>query len=519
MSGGPDQQGQGPLDRTRPERGPGRHRATPAEWDQPDRYGDPPSHPYPGDTYPGDSYVGNPYADNPYPGDQYPGAPADPDPDLDQPDVPGPMPMISRPDHLTVPGQLPSVTAKPGWFPDQEDDRHAQDDHHADEDDPDDGYGPEPEGEAPSGPIVPTGPGYQRKRRGDGSRRRGGRSRAPLIALLVLVFFVSGTGVIGYHFLRQYVIPPDYSGSGYGSVVVQIKQNQTATDVAQTLFGLGVVASPRAFVKAAEQSSRQTALEPGSYRLHRNMKAALAFDLLLSPAARIQSEVTIPEGLRASQIVATLGARSGIPLKAYRAAFADPAALGLPSYARSQPEGYLFPATYPVQPRTTATGVLRAMVQQFDAEATRINLVGTANAVNLTPAEAITVASLVQAEGGRIADYPKIARVIYNRLAANMPLQLDSTVMYALHAYGILATNQQLQVNSPYNTYKHAGLPPGPIDSPGDAAIHAALHPQTGNWLYFVTVNPKTGLTEFTSSPTRFAQLRAELQQYLGQGG
>ncbi len=428
------------------------------------------------------------------------------------------MPLILRPDHPAVPGQLPSVTGKPDRFPGQEDDRYVQDDHHAAEDDQDDGYGSEPEGEHAGGPIVPIGPGYQRKRRGDGSRRRG-RFRAALIALVVLAVFVSGAGVVGYHFLRQYVIPPDYSGSGYGSVVVQIKQNQTATEVAQTLFGLGVVASPRAFVKAAEQSSRPTALEPGSYRLHRNMQAALAFDLLLSPAARIQSEVTIPEGLRASQIVATLGAKSGIPLEAYRAAFADPAALGLPSYARNRPEGYLFPATYPVQPRTTATGVLQAMVQQFDAEATRINLVSTANAVNLTPAEAITVASLVQAEGGRIADYPKIARVIYNRLAANMPLQLDSTVMYALHAYGILATNQQLQVNSPYNTYKHTGLPPGPIDSPGDAAINAALHPQTGNWLYFVTVNPKTGLTEFTSSPIRFAQLRAELQQYLGQGG
>ena len=139
--------------------------------------------------------------------------------------------------------------------------------------------------------------------------------------------------------------------------------------------------------------------------------------------------------------------------------------------------------------------------------------------MNLTPAEAIIVASLVQAEGGRVADYPKIARVIYNRLDANMQLQLDSTVMYALHRYGILATNQQLQVNSPYNTYQHTGLPPGPIDSPGDAAIQAALHPAKGTWLYFVTVNPKTGVTEFTSSSTTFVQLRAELEKNLGQGG
>jgi len=383
------------------------------------------------------------------------------------------------------------------------------------------GYGwePEPPGDA-SGPIVPMGPGGRRNRRGDGRpRRRGRRFSAPLIAVLVLALFLSGGGIVGYHFLRQYLIPPDYSGSGYGSVIVQVKQSQTASDVARTLYGMGVVASTRAFVNAAEQSSRPTALEPGFYRMHRHMKAALAFDLLLNPGARIQLDVTIPEGLRASQIVTTLGAKSGISTAAYRAALADPAALGLPAYAGGKPEGYLFPATYPVEPRMTATDVLRAMVRQFDAEAARINLVGVARSVNLTPAEAIVVASLVQAEGGRVADFPKIARVIYNRLAANMPLQLDSTVMYALHSYGILATNQQLQVSSPYNTYQHTGLPPGPIDSPGDAAIHAALHPDKGTWLYFVTVNPKTGVTEFTSSYAAFVQLRAELEQNLAHGG
>jgi UPF0755 protein len=96
-----------------------------------------------------------------------------------------------------------------------------------------------------------------------------------------------------------------------------------------------------------------------------------------------------------------------------------------------------------------------------------------------------------------------------------MPLQLDSTVLYALHSYGILATSRQLDVRSPYNTYKHKGLPPGPIDSPGDAAIRAALHPAKGNWLYFVTVNPKTGETDFTSSQAQFEQFRSELEHYL----
>jgi UPF0755 protein len=128
------------------------------------------------------------------------------------------------------------------------------------------------------------------------------------------------------------------------------------------------------------------------------------------------------------------------------------------------------------------------------------------------------MASLVQAEGGRLSDYPKIARVIYNRLAQRIPLELDSTVLYGLNTYGILATDQQLTSTSPYNTYRHMGLTPGPIDSPGASAIQAVLNPAPGNWIYFVTVNPKTKETLFTASQAQFEQFRAELEHNLAQG-
>jgi UPF0755 protein len=219
-----------------------------------------------------------------------------------------------------------------------------------------------------------------------------------------------------------------------------------------------------------------------------------------------------------TQIVATLGAKSGIAASKYEAVLKDPARLDLPSYAKDNPEGYLFPATYEVQPHETALRVLTAMVQRFDQEAASVNLSQAARQVHLTPDQVIIMASLVQAEGGRLSDYPKIARVIYNRLAQRMPLQLDSTVFYALNTYGIVASNQQLQSTSRYNTYRYKGLTPGPIDSPGDAAIRAVLHPASGNWLYFVTVNPKTGLTLFTASEAQFQIYRQELEKNLGQG-
>jgi len=170
-----------------------------------------------------------------------------------------------------------------------------------------------------------------------------------------------------------------------------------------------------------------------------------------------------------------------------------------------------------VQPHETALGVLSAMVQRFDQEAAALNLPAAAAQVHLDEAQVIIMASLVQAEGGRLSDYPKIARVIDNRLAQGIPLQLDSTVLFGLNTYGIIANDGQLNSSSPYNTYRYKGLTPGPIDSPGQAAIEAVLHPAPGNWLYFVTVNPKTGETLFTASEAQFEQYRAELEHNLGQ--
>jgi UPF0755 protein len=278
------------------------------------------------------------------------------------------------------------------------------------------------------------------------------------------------------------------------------------------------VASTRAFILAAEHSTSSTGLLPGFYGMHRHMKASLAYAILINPKNMVQIKVTIPEGWRLSQIVAFLGAKSGIPRSAYAKVLKDPAQLHLPVFANGRPEGYLFPATYSVQPHETALGVLTGMVQRFEQEAASVGLPAAAKQVHLTQAQVVIMASLVQAEGGSLSDYPKIARVIYNRLARGMPQQLDSTVLYGLNKFGILASDKDLTSPSPYNTYKHKGLPPGPIDSPGAAAIQAVLHPAAGPWLYFVTVNPKTGLTRYTSSPAQFQQFRQELAHNLAKG-
>ncbi len=312
--------------------------------------------------------------------------------------------------------------------------------------------------------------------------------------------------------------PADYSGQGTGSITVQVTSGDSPTSLAPKLVKLGVVASQRAFVLAAEHSTSGTGLLPGFYGMHEHMKASLAYALLVNPNNMVQVKVTIPEGWRLSQLVPYLGAKSGISASAYAKALKDPASLGLPSFANGKPEGYLFPATYQVVPHETATGVLKDMVKRFNQEAATVNLDTAAQHVGLKPAQVIVMASLVQAEGGRLSDYPKIARVIYNRLKQGIPLELDSTVLYGLNKFGIIASNKQLTSTSPYNTYKYKGLTPGPIDSPGDAAIKAVLNPAAGTWLYFVTVNPKTGETKFTSSAAQFQQFREELQHNLAKG-
>jgi UPF0755 protein len=347
-------------------------------------------------------------------------------------------------------------------------------------------------------------------------RRRRLRWLAPWLAVLVILTPIAYGGFYAYGLYQNKYHPADYSGSGTGTVKVQVTSGDTASTLAPELVSLGVVASSRAFVLAAEHSTSNDGLEPGFFLLHQHMQASLAYAALIEAKNMVQLKVDFPEGLRLTQILAKLVANDPrITMSDYQKALTS-SALGLPSYARGKPEGYLFPDTYEIQPNATALSVLQQMTQAFSNEAAAVSLTSAAKSVRLTPAQVIVVASLVQAEGGRLSDYPKIARVIYNRLAQGMKLEFDSTVFYGLGTYGIAASDQQLTSNSPYNTYKYAGLPPGPIDSPGAAAIKAALQPAAGDWVYFVTVNPKTGETLFTDSEAQFEQYEAELRQNEG---
>ena len=348
----------------------------------------------------------------------------------------------------------------------------------------------------------------------DGDAKRPGRSRGrwlpPLISVIVLVIVVVLVGRYAYD--AYSARHANYTGAGTGKVAVKVKSGDTATTLAPELISLGVIKSADPFVAAAKNSTSLTGLEPGNFLLHRHMNAALAYALLVNPRSRIQRTVSITDGLRLSQILAKLSQQTGKPVSQFTAALTSKA-LGLPSYANSSAEGYLYPAEYEIPPGTSALGVLQDMVRRFQQEARVLGLAQSARAARLTEGQVITEASLLEVEGIP-RYYPMIARVIDNRLSTGMKLELDSTVLYALHKTGFHLSAAQLQYPSRYNTFLHGGLPPGPIDNPTEAAIQAALHPASGNWLYFVTVNPATGLTRFTSSSAQFAQFQAQCKAH-----
>jgi UPF0755 protein len=332
-------------------------------------------------------------------------------------------------------------------------------------------------------------------------RKRGPIRRiAPWVALLVVLAALVGPGLYLYKYIQNKEHPADYVGAGVGpAVLVQVKTGDTATSLAPVLLGDGVIKSTRAFVLAAEHSSNKAGLEAGFFTMNRQMQASLAYTYLLDPKHRVQGTVTIPEGKRLSQILALLvKGHPKITMAAYQAVLKNPAQLGLPAYAGGKPEGYLFPSTYVIEPNDTALTVLKTMVARYNQHAAVFNLPKAAPAVGMTPAKIIVVASLVQAEAGRNQDMGKIAEVLYRRLNMGTPLQFDSSVFYGLGKYGTSATNAQINKPGPYNTYLNTGLPPGPIDSPGDLAIQAALHPEHGNLLYFRGCADKNKVTLFS---------------------
>jgi UPF0755 protein len=331
-----------------------------------------------------------------------------------------------------------------------------------------------------------------------------------LFSLLVLAGLVVGIFFGGQQLLN--LINPssqDFTGQGSGEIEIRVREGDTLSDIARTLVDAGVIASIGPFVDAAEAHPDATGIQPGVYSLRQEMSGQAALDLMLDPVARLVSRVTVPEGMTADATLVRLAEDTGIPVEQFEAAAADPAALGLPAWTGGSLEGFLFPATYDFEPDTSAAEILQAMVARAEQAFTDLQI----------PAErlqeVLTEASIVQAEAASADDMAKVARVLENRIAIQMPLQLDTTVNYANGKSGITTTAEDRANPSPYNTYAHAGLPPGPISNPGEQALQAVLAPADGPWLFFVVVDPDTGETRFAATAEEHQANVLLFQQWL----
>jgi len=357
-----------------------------------------------------------------------------------------------------------------------------------------------------------TRPPHRRRRRK--KRARGKGAMAVVVALLLILGVVGGSAALLFGLGSKVKdalstsAAPDYPGPGTGEVTIEIKAGQTASDVGVTLKKNDVIKSTQAFFEVANANPDSSSLQPGFYQLAHKMPAADALDTLLDPSARVQARVTLPEGLRLDETLKRLATGTELPLKDFKTSLKDGKALGLPGYAAGNPEGFLYPATYEVPPDADASSVLKQLFAAYASAAEESGVERTQR----DPEEIVIIASLVEAEARHAEDFGKVARVVYNRLEQGMPLQFDSTVNYALKADKEIVTYEDLGEDSPYNTYQNTGLPPAPINSPGKAAMTAAVNPTEGDWLYFVTTDPEAGTTKFTGDYDEFLKFKRELK-------
>ncbi|GAA4787618.1 endolytic transglycosylase MltG [Streptomyces ziwulingensis] len=220
--------------------------------------------------------------------------------------------------------------------------------------------------------------------------------------------------------------------------------------------------------------------------------------------------LAIPEGRRAAQIYQAVDEALALPAGTTGKALGK-ARLKLPVDAEGNPEGYLFPATYPLKDATPEK-LLTAMVDTANRRFNGAPVAAGAERNAMNVYQAVTIASIVQSEAATEPDMGKVARVVFNRLERGMPLQMDSTLNYALNRSTLDTTVKDTKIDSPYNSYRRMGLPPTPIANPGEAAMRAAISPTPGDWLYFVTVKP--GDTRFTADHREHRRNVAESDKY-----
>ncbi|HEX8753267.1 MAG TPA: endolytic transglycosylase MltG [Solirubrobacterales bacterium] len=305
-------------------------------------------------------------------------------------------------------------------------------------------------------------------------------------------------------FLNELFQP--FHGDGHGRVAVTIPKGSSVSEVGDLLSEKGVIDDSTLFQVRVTLAGKRSDLYAGRFMLKHDMSYGAAIDALSKPPVKQVVTVTIPEGYsraQAAQLVEEDGVPGSYTKATVKSKYLNPASYG--GKGAKNLEGFLFPDTFELKPGAPVADLVQLQLEDFKRRIKNVNM-SYAKSKNLTVFDVLTIASMVEREAGVPKQRKLVASVIYNRLHEGMPLGIDATTRFATGNYTKPLTESELETESPYNTRTHAGLPPGPIDSPGLAAIEAAAHPAKTGYLFYV--NDPHGCNELT-----FAKTEAEFEK------
>lgn len=370
---------------------------------------------------------------------------------------------------------------------------------------------PEPEPEPTPAPVAtayhdegdPAMAGAARNGRsaGDGG---GGRRSGPLGAIARHPFRVFAVLVALFLLWSLNQLFQPFHGDGSGHVAVTIPKGSSVSEVGDLLSDKGVIDDSTLFQIRVTLAGKRSEIYSGHFSLAHNMSYGAAIDALSQPPIKRTLSVTIPEGYTRSQ-AAQLVEEDGVPGSYTKATvkskYLNPAQYG--GKGAKDLEGFLFPDTFELKPNAPAADLVQLQLQDFKRRIKGVDM-KYAKSKNLTVYDVLIIASMVEREAGVTSQYKDVASVIYNRLHEGMPLGIDATIRFATGNYTKPLTESELAIDSPYNTRTNAGLPPGPINSPGLEAIEAAGHPAKTGYLFYVTTPGACGKLTFAKTEAEF---------------
>lgn len=316
-------------------------------------------------------------------------------------------------------------------------------------------------------------------------------ARAVKLLVVALVGLAGYAGFVAYRAYETVHTPfKDYTES---EIFFTVDRGASGARIGRALEERGIIPDERLFVAALRFRGDTGKLQAGEYRFAEPLSTLEVVDRLVEGDI-YTFPITVPEGLTVAETAQHLAAQGLGDARALEAAFQDTSLIADLDRDATDLEGYLFPTTYRFTRDPSPVEVAQKMVAQFEAMFDGDKRAKTEE-LDLTPREVVTLASIVEKETGNADERPLIGSVVWNRLERGMPLAMDSTIIYALKIQGRFDGNLRrvdLEMENPYNTYRVAGVPPGPIASPGEASIDAVLEPADTSYLYFVSKNDGT---------------------------